>query len=86
MSEILNSELQLVLMNGVIHAAEMAYTTMAQDAGLPHVLMRPELSLDGNKWCAMYGANLHSGVGGFGDSPHEAMRAFDGAWYAKVSP
>lgn len=51
---------------------------------LPHVLMRPQISLDGDQWCALYGDNLHDGVAGFGDSPSEAMAAFDLAWTEKL--
>ncbi len=50
------------------------------DASRPHVLMRPSISLDGNQWCALYGANLQDGVAGFGDTPESAMRDFDKNW------
>jgi hypothetical protein len=50
----------------------------------PSVLFRPALSLDGHRWCALYGANLQDGVCGFGESPEQAMRAFDDAWRATV--
>ena len=46
----------------------------------PSVLMRPELTRDGNQYCALYGVNLHEGCAGFGDTPAEAMTAFDKAW------
>jgi len=46
----------------------------------PHVRMRPRLSIDGNKWCALYGENLQDGVAGFGDTPAEACQNFDLAW------
>lgn len=51
----------------------------------PHVLMRPTISIDGNKWCALYGENLQDGVAGFGDTPAEAMADFDKAWNAKLT-
>ena len=47
-------------------------------------MLRPILSLDGNKWCALYGANLQDGVAAFGDSPEEAYAAFDKAWTEKL--
>jgi hypothetical protein len=31
------------------------------------------LTLDGDKWCALIGENLQQGVGGFGDDPIEAL-------------
>lgn len=40
-------------------------------------LMRPKLSIDGNRWCALYGDNLQDGVAGFGGSPAEALDDFD---------
>jgi hypothetical protein len=52
---------------------------------LPHVLMRPSISIDGNMWCALYGENLQDGVAGFGDSPALAMEAFDREWVKKIS-
>ena len=42
----------------------------------------PFVSLDGGKWCALYGPNLQDGVAGFGDSPEEAREAFVAAWRA----
>lgn len=50
----------------------------------PSVLYRPAISIDGNKWCALYGDNLQNGVAGFGDSPAEAMAAFNIAWFGKL--
>ena len=46
----------------------------------PSVIYRPTLSIDGNKWCALYGENLQDGVCGFGDTPAQAMDEFDQAW------
>ena len=46
----------------------------------PSVLYRPKISIDGNKWCALYGENLQDGVAGFGDTPELAMIDFDRAW------
>lgn len=50
----------------------------------PSVLYRPSISIDGNQWCALYGENLLDGVVGFGDSPAEAMAAFDKEWAKKL--
>ncbi|MCK5606275.1 hypothetical protein KAR91_30525 [Candidatus Pacearchaeota archaeon] len=46
----------------------------------PSFLYKPSLSLDGNQWCALLGSNLQHGVCGFGNTPREAMAAFDKAW------
>ena len=50
----------------------------------PSTVYRPRLSVDGDKWGALYGDDLQAGVVGFGDSPAEAMAAFDHAWCAKT--
>ena len=52
----------------------------------PSVLYRPSLSIDGNKWCALYGKDLQSGVAGFGDSPEKAMQDFDLMWCEPFNP
>lgn len=51
----------------------------------PAVLYRPAISIDGDKWCALYGDDLQSGCAGFGDSIAEAMADFDKNWLAKLS-
>lgn len=58
----------------------------ALEAMQPSVLYRPHLSADGDKWCALYGDDLASGVAGFGDTPEQAMRAFDEAWRNERTP
>ena len=50
----------------------------------PCVLYRPKIFIDGNQWCALYGDNLQDGVAGFGESPANAMSAFDAAWLKKI--
>lgn len=50
----------------------------------PSAVYRPAISIDGNQWCALFGANLQDGVAGFGDSPAEAMHDFDKAWNKKL--
>ncbi len=51
---------------------------------LPSAIYKPSLSIDGNKWCALYGDNLQDGVAGFGDSPADAMTDFNKNWTAKL--
>jgi hypothetical protein len=50
----------------------------------PSAVYRPSLSIDGNKWCALYGEDLMHGVCGFGDTPDAAMWDFDKAWNEKI--
>lgn len=70
------------------HYAMQAAESIRQAASeyeRPSVMMRPKLAPDGNAWIALYGEDLQEGVAGCGDSPAEAMRAFDNAWYAKAN-
>ena len=60
-------------------------TEAVRSTAKPSVLYRPTIGRDGNKWCALYGANLMEGVCGFGDSPAEAMSDFDANWNAKIA-
>ncbi len=66
-------------------AAQQELANAQDSIPTPFTKLRPRVFLDGNQWCALYGADLQEGVAGFGDSPAEAMAAFDAAWFAKVS-
>jgi hypothetical protein len=69
------------------HARAMAQQEIAMvgyEMARPATVMRPGLSIDGDKWCALYGESLQDGVAGFGASPAEAMTAFDKAWHEKL--
>lgn len=63
--------------------SDAAYLALSEQIR-PSVLYRPALSIDGNQWSALYGANLQDGVCGFGDSPEKAMVAFDKEWVASL--
>lgn len=69
-----------------VSMAARAWADAASEQLRPSVVFRPTLSRDGNAWCALFGANLHEGVAGFGASPAEAMYDFDNAWHKKVQP
>ena len=78
-----DADYQQLAVNSIAHAAEMVRESFRWTLAhyeLPSVLYRPKLFIDGNQWCALYGDNLQDGVAGFGDSPKEAMNAFDRAW------
>lgn len=62
----------------------VAIEDVANSHQRPSVLFRPQLTLDGNQWIALYGENLTVGVAGHGDSPELAMVAFDKAWNQKI--
>jgi hypothetical protein len=71
----------------VAHYVERAAVTITEVAvrvadahAAPSAVYRPAMLIDGNQWCALYGANLQDGVAGFGDSPADAMRDFDSNW------
>lgn len=53
---------------------------LAKKMLLPSMMLKPKIFIDGNKWCALFGENLQSGVAGFGASPEEAYKDFDKAW------
>lgn len=46
----------------------------------PSMMLRPRLSVDGNRWLALYGENIQDGIAGFGVSPADAFKDFDRAW------
>lgn len=84
----LNDEYQSMAANAIAHEARMAgiaWQAAAAQAERPSVICRPALSIDGNKWCALYGDNLQDGVAGFGDSPADAMADFDKNWSSKLT-
>lgn len=71
------------------HEAKLQTFYLAKDVererGRPFMLLRPKIFPDGNKWCALYGDNLHEGVAEFGDTPAQAAAQFDVEWMnAKV--
>lgn len=61
---------------------KLAFEETARELRRPCVVFKPTLARDGNKWCALFGENLMEGVSGFGDTPEQAMAAFDVAWYS----
>jgi hypothetical protein len=60
------------------------FVIAAREMRRPSTLYRPELSIDGDQWMALYGDNIQEGVAGFGDSPEEVYRDFDRVWYEKL--
>jgi hypothetical protein len=83
----LDDEYQRLAMNAMCFAADQAqysWQEAAMEFRRPSAVWRPSLSIDGNQWYALYGANLQDGVAGFGESPELAMYDFDKNWYAKL--
>lgn len=50
----------------------------------PSVMLGLKPFQDGNAFCVLLGENIQVGVCGFGDTPDEAMAAFDKEWIAKA--
>ena len=44
-------------------------------------MLNPKLFLDGDHWCCLYGEDLQIGLAGFGKSPIEAIRQWNGEWH-----
>lgn len=57
-----------------------SFMLAAAETMRPSVLMRPQLTVDGNMYCALYGVNLVEGVAGFGRTADAAMQDFDKNW------
>ena len=69
----------------ILHEAAVSKAQSEARKNDPSYIYRPTFSVDGNKWCALYGENLQEGVAGFGDSPAEAYADFDRNWHKKLS-
>ena len=70
-------------MNAIDHAARMIQASWQEVASIqtaPHIRYKPKLFRDGDQWCALLGDDIQEGVCGFGNSPANAMHAFDKAW------
>lgn len=83
----MNNEWSQVAANAIVHYVEKINENIRNailNFETPSVLFKPNLSLDGDQWCALYGDNLQEGVSGFGNSPSEAMHDFDKEWFKKL--
>lgn len=73
----------------ISHAREIVQQEIccaAVEAMRPSVLFRPEVSLDGNAHCVLYGEDLMAGCAGFGSTMAEAMADFDKNWATQKAP
>ena len=69
-----------------VYLARMAIVEAAAFASAPSTLYRPTLLPDGDRWCALFGDDLQTGVAGFGETPAQAFAAFDKAWGSQRTP
>ena len=70
---------------GIRQEAAVEELNRARKLNTPSAIYKPELFQDGNAWCALYGRDIAVGVTGWGDSPEQAMAAFDVAWCVKAT-
>lgn len=61
-------------------------TAVSHEMQRPSVLFRPNIYSDGTMWCVLLGADLQTGVSGFGETPAEACAAFDVAFWKSKTP
>lgn len=47
-------------------------------------MLKPTLVQDGDEWCCLYGADLATGIAGFGKTPHKAVLDWNNAWYREA--
>ena len=82
----INAAVESVLRNipDSAHQAFSQIPTLFYGYERPSAIYRPKLSMDGGKWCALYGDNLQEGCAGFGDSPELAMADFDKNFITKI--
>lgn len=67
-----------------VHEAQMNLLVERQEYQ-KFEMLRPKVSIDGNKWCVLYGENLQDGVAGFGDTLYLAILDFNTAFQTKVT-
>lgn len=69
---------------GIHQEAAVELLQRARRLNTPSAIYRPDVFQDGNAWCALLGRDIAVGVVGWGDTPEEAIAAFDVAWRAKA--
>jgi len=65
------------------HRIQCAMQDIVYEYCRPHVIHKPKLSMDGDKYCFLFGENMQEGIAGFGDSVSEAASDFDNNWIKK---
>lgn len=48
-------------------------------------LLKPEIKIDGNMWCVLWGENLQDGIAGFGETPYLAVLDFNKQWHRPLA-
>lgn len=65
------------------HQSEMNALVEAEEMNLFSIL-KPKISIDGNRYCILYGEDLQSGICGFGDTLMLAIYDFNKSFYKKA--
>ena len=82
---ILDKKNQTVLMDDIMAEVNNYLTEVRNIMDSPAMKYRPNLSIDGDMWCALYGKTLQDGVAGFGSSPQKAMDNFNDEWVRSIA-
>lgn len=67
------------------HEAAMTKLVQDQEYAL-FAQLKPDLFIDGNQWCVLYGENLQEGIAGFGDTPQKAIWDWNKQFERPVAP
>ena len=82
--EAIRSAIRDMNLSHYVDQAMWEYKEAAAEQMRPCILLKPKLSIDGDKWCALYGENLQDGIAGFGKSPSDAMHDFDKQYHTNI--
>lgn len=73
-------------LEGACHTIQIEASNVAAEMQRPFMLLRPRMTLDGDKWICCYGDNIQDGVVGIGNTPDGAARDFDRVWWGGGGP
>ena len=65
------------------HQDRMFVVCQSADYNLFSIL-KPQLKVDGNQWCVLYGDNLQEGIAGFGSTPEKAILDWNSQWVKEL--
>lgn len=94
-SRISSCDVGAVVRDAVSSAFDISFTVPAiaqsmhwaiEQHARPSAVYRPNISLDGNMYCALYGEDLMAGCAGFGETMEAAMADFDKNWHQQKAP
>lgn len=80
----MNKEESIMCMQSENWEIKKLYDMLGQHLTAPSVIYKPNISIDGNEYCVLYGKNLHDGIAGFGKTAELAMIDFDKNWNEEI--